>query len=91
MARATAVTVGTSPTLLTADSPSVAVQAYAIVNVSAVTVWIGGSDITVTAGYPIPAGESLGADLRNMTDELYGIVASGTAELRVLRLETGQT
>lgn len=58
-------------------------------NESAVTVYLGGSDVTTANGVPVPADSwSPGLDLYLTTDDaVYGIVAAGSAEVRVL--ETG--
>lgn len=58
----------------------------ALYNAGAVTVYLGKSDVTTSTGVPLAAGaywsETLDAD-----SVLYGIVASGTCEVRVR--ETG--
>lgn len=55
----------------------------AVKNVGAVTVYVGGSGVTTAAGYPLAAGEAISLDV-GKTDEVYGIVATGTCEVRVL-------
>lgn len=46
------------------------------------TVELGGSDLTFGEGFPVPDGESVRITLRH--DDLYGIVTSSTADIRVL-------
>jgi len=60
-------------------------------NDSTDTVFIGDSAVTTATGFPIPAGTTFSAsDLAHQSlrgrveDCLYGIVASGTADVRVL-------
>lgn len=83
-----AVTVATTATQLdsTTDgyrsSPSLALY-----NSSAVTVYIGGSDVTTANGLPIPASSwSPGFGLGE-GEGIYGVVAADTAAVRVI--ETG--
>lgn len=48
------------------------------------TIYIGGADVTTANGAPVPSASwSPGFELGNL-DALYGIVASGTHEARVL-------
>lgn len=46
-------------------------------------VFVGGQDVDVTNGFPVAAGGVLQLDLVN--ESLYGIVASGTQVVNVLR------
>lgn len=89
--RAYAVTVGTTATHLTDDGSHAYAftQSLAFYNAGAVTVYLGRSGVTTATGYPLAAGEHFAADLSETQDEVYGIVASGTAEVRVFG--TGQT
>ena len=79
-----AVTVGVTPTPLTAGLTQGGTypQRTAVKNVSAVTVYVGGADATTASGYPLAAGE--GVTLDDTAGGLYGVVATGTAECRVL-------
>jgi hypothetical protein len=62
-------------------------QAVAVYNNGASTVYLGGSAVTTATGAPVAAGAwGPGFDL-TISDQLYGIVASGTVEVRVI--ETG--
>lgn len=85
-----AVSVGTTATRLdstTDESDYVAGQSLAVYNNGAVTVYLGGSDVTTSNGAPVAAGAwGPSFDLEGQ-HPLYGIVASGTAEARVI--ETG--
>jgi hypothetical protein len=79
----TTVTVGTTPTLLMAGATGTRTIYLHVVGNS--PVYIGGATVTTTAGLatekhttPIPI------TLRD-GDSLYGIVASGTHDMRVMR------
>lgn len=79
-----AVTVATTATQLTGGDTGAKSGSFAVANNGAATVYIGGAGVTTATGFPIAAGASMGFDLRSATDEVYGIVASGTVEVRVL-------
>lgn len=85
--KSTAVSVGTSATRLdtAAETDRNASSSLAPYNNGAVTVYVGGSDVTTANGAPIPAG-SWGPAFNdiNTNEGVYGVVASGTAEVRVL-------
>lgn len=85
-----AVSVGTSATRLdTADDTGdrQAGESLLVYNNSSVTIYIGGAGVTTSTGMPVAANSyGPGMDLQT-GDALYGIVASGTAEMRVF--ETG--
>lgn len=51
---------------------------------AAATVYIGGSAVTTTAGFPVEAGASEVFGLRS-GETLYGIVASGTQVVNLLK------
>lgn len=57
-----------------------------VVNTSSTTVYLGGSDVTTANGTPCDTAliPSFGFDLEP-GEKLYGIVASGTQEVRILR------
>ena len=82
-----AVTVTTAPTLLDAVGDDNAInQSFSFYNGSAVIVYVGGSDVSSTNGAPVAADSwSPGMDLGS-GDNVYGIVATGTAEVRVLEV-----
>lgn len=50
------------------------------------TVYLGGATVTTDEGYPLAAGEALPVGDIGDGDNLYGIVASGTADVRVLEV-----
>lgn len=79
-----AVTVGTTPTHLTAEGHSHQPLSTAVSNVSGVTVYLGDAAVTTANGYPLGAGREMSLDLANTTEELYAVVATGTAEVRTL-------
>lgn len=81
-----AVTVATTATRLdtTDETDSVSGSSLAFYNNGAATIYVGGSDVTTANGAPVPASSwSPGFDL-DPGEALYGIVASGTVEARVL-------
>jgi hypothetical protein len=53
-------------------------------NSSAVTVYVGGSDVTTANGLPIAAAGTITISPGYTT--LYGIVASSTADVRVMEI-----
>ena len=85
---ARAVSVGTTATRLdtASETDNVRGSSVAIYNNGASTVYVGPSDVATADGYPLAAGEHLSVDVDD-ADGIYGIVASGTVEVRVL--ETG--
>lgn len=81
----TAVTVTTSATALP-TTPADNRRAIVIYNNSASVLYVGGSDVTTSNGMPVPAASyspSLDAGPRMI---VYGIVATGTANVRVMEL-----
>lgn len=85
------VTVGTAPTKLV--DPGVRgfdnEQGGILENISTADVFVGQSDVAVSGarrGYKLPAGGKLEFSLGH-EDELYGVVAAGTADVVVLKTE----
>lgn len=81
-----AVTVAATATLLNTASPtdSVSGSSLAFYNNGSATIYVGGSNVTTANGAPVPASSwSPGFDV-NPGESLYGIVASGTEEARVI-------
>jgi hypothetical protein len=77
-----AVSVGTTATRL--DNSGNNAQSLAVYNAGSATVYVGGSDVTTANGIPVAATSwGPGMDLKP-GDALYGIVASGTHEVRVI-------
>ena len=78
------VAVSTTPVKLSddqgRDGASLLVQAPA-----AAVLFVGGPGVTAAAGFPVPAGQSLSVDLASF-DELFGVLASGTDTVAVLRV-----
>ena len=73
------VTVASAATaLLPADTTSTYRE---ITNAGTTTVFIGGSGVTATTGYPVPAGSRLPI---TTTAAVYGVTASGTATVGTL-------
>lgn len=81
-----AVTVTTAPTRIDADADdNIVGQALMMHNGSTATVFIGGPDVTTANGVPVEAGTWAPTLTRlHGSDVLYGVVASLTAEVRVL-------
>lgn len=82
------VSVGTSATVLNAvdaDPQSVLVRSPSAATTS---VYVGPSTVTTGNGFELPAGGSLSMDLA-AGEQLYGIVASGTQTVHVLRAAVG--
>lgn len=79
------VSVTTSATLLSsAETDDRTGSALALTNGGAVTVFLGASGVTTGSGFGLAAGTSMALDLQP-GESLYGIVASGTATVSVLR------
>lgn len=80
------VSVGTTATRLDKVADAHLTGAVALYNAGAAIVYVGGSDVTTANGYPVGAG-SYGPGVELAVDEsLYGIVASGTCDVRVLEV-----
>ena len=77
-----AVTVATTATVVSTGGSSGG-EAVSIYNNGAATVYLGASGVTTADGYPLAAGEHIAVDLER-GESVYGIVASGTVEVRVL-------
>ena len=61
-------------------------QGFAVYNNGSATVYLGGSGVTTSNGYPLAAGEHMGADLDFREEAIYAVCASGTVEVRVLEV-----
>lgn len=88
MAQSRAVTVATTATRLdtAAQTAGGTAQSVSIHNAGAATVYIGGTDVTTANGTPVAAGEHYAIGDLGQSDGIYGIVASGTVECRVLEV-----
>jgi hypothetical protein len=82
----TQVSVGVAPTLVVDDDSDW--QEAQVKNMGASAVFLGASDVAITTGYSLAAGESISVKL-NGAERLYGIVASGTVIVGVLRKQVG--
>lgn len=81
-----AVSVGTAATRLDPITDgTIPKGSCAIRNNGAAIVYIGASGVTTANGYPLDPGREMSADL-GPGDALYGIVASGTVECRVVEV-----
>ena len=79
----TTVTVGTTPTLLMAGATGTRTIYLHIVGNS--PVYIGGATVTTTAGLATEKHTTPIPIVLRDGDSLYGIVASGTVDMRVMR------
>jgi hypothetical protein len=78
------VTVGVTATKLVDESQAVAGFKADLKNIGAATVFIGGSGVTTSNGYEIPAGGTYTWSPSEPGEALYGIVATGTVVVEVL-------
>jgi len=78
------INIGTSPTKIPSSNLTER-KTLTIRNNGSNTIFIGGSGVTTTDGYPLKPNESMDIDL-DAGATLYGIVASGTEDLRVLEV-----
>lgn len=86
-----AVTVTTTATRLDAitdNADNKSGQSIAVYNNGAATVYLGDSGVTTANGYPLGVGEHWAENLAS-GDELYGRVAAGTVEVRVIESGVG--
>jgi len=74
-----AVTLGTTPTLILAQRLTRVV--FLVYNNSQVTVYVGDANVTIANGIPIQRGASYVNE--GWGGVVYGIVATGTADVRV--------
>lgn len=79
----TAVNVGTTATPLP-GSPLQYRRAVVVFNNGANTIYLGGANVTTSNGMPVPAATYAPALDSGVGSIIYGIVASGTVEARVL-------
>lgn len=79
---ASRVTVTTSATsIVAAGSDTIGA---CVRNAGTASVYLGGSGVTTSTGYELPASDTLCMDLLN-NETLYGIVASGTVEVHLVK------
>lgn len=83
-ARAERITVDTTARLLTTGDDGHKPGSAALIKPLGGGLVVGGPDVTATTGYPLDANEPLPADLEG--DKLYGVIATGTVVVAVLRL-----
>lgn len=85
--RSRVVTIGTTPTVIvgTDTDSNTTHRDLAIRNDSAVTVYLGGPDVTTSNGFPILAGESMAFDGLNITATPHAVAAEAVA-VRVLEV-----
>lgn len=60
---------------------------YVVRNRGSVAVYLGGAAVTSSDGFQLDPGESASFDL-NGSDDLYGVVASGSAAVHVLKVDS---
>lgn len=81
-----AVTVGTTPTLLYAESHALRRPQSVLFSGHTAALYLGGSDVSTTAyGYKLDVGEQLALDFPE-GDSIYAVVAAGTSQVRLLKL-----
>lgn len=81
-----AVAVSTSAVLLSSvDGDGVTGQSLLLTNKGSVELVLGPSSVTAGAGYRVAAGASVSVDL-GVGEALYGVVASGSTTIDVLRM-----
>ncbi len=83
--RSTLVVVAATPTILAGPGgPAGDNREVLVGNGSAVTLFVGGDDVTIVNGFPVAAGASAGIVLAT-GDTLYGVVAAATQNINVLQ------
>lgn len=65
-------------------------ESLLIENNGAVTVYVGNSDVTATTGFPIAANATLNDFPAPFTGMWFGIVSSGSSDVRVLEKYSGK-
>lgn len=50
------------------------------------TIYLGGSGVTTSTGYPLAAGDTIDVGQLGFDDAVYGIVSSSTADIAVLEV-----
>jgi archaellum component FlaG (FlaF/FlaG flagellin family) len=83
-ARASRLTVTTTPVELTGADQGQSSGSSILVQAGSVTVYVGGSTVTAADGFPIAAGATLTLDL-DPGELLYAVAASGSTTVHVLR------
>lgn len=81
--KSTAVTVADTATRLDTTAEQWDSSSLLFYNIGSVTVYLGGSGVTTSNGVPVAAGAWSPA-VNSGKDAIYGIVATGTCEVRVL-------
>lgn len=82
------ITIEDTPTLITSGGMSITPNAVLIhVPQGGATVYLGNENVDVADGFPVTAGAYIGWDL--VTEPLYGIVASGTQDVKMLARSAG--
>lgn len=79
--KSSAVTVATTATKIP-SSPLSRRKTLLIINSSTSIIYIGASDVTASSGFPIYQRSSIMLNIEDNID-VYGIVASGTAAIRI--------
>lgn len=82
---AEAITVGTSATALP-TSPLENRRALAVHNNSSITIFIGGSNVTVANGFPLLTGQQIAFDIQGTPNVRIYAIASSNADVRILEL-----
>ena len=83
--KTTAVSVSTTATELPED-PLTDREGLIIQNLGAADLFIGGEDVTAASGIKLVAGQVFSSEQFGPRASIYGIVASGTADVRAMEL-----
>ncbi len=83
----TRVTVGTTATQITGsgDAGPRPLDSAVIKNIGAATIDLGGPGVAPGAAFPLAAGEVVSAEAVVGDDDLYGVAATGSVVVAVLR------
>lgn len=83
--RSQAITVTTSPTPLPA-SPLEFRRALVLHNSSVATIYLGGTNVSTSNGFPLLSGEKISIDIQGTPGATIYAVSGGSLELRILEL-----
>lgn len=86
--RSSVLTVGTTAAQIApgTDTDNPGYRDVAVQNTSQVTIYLGGSDVTSTTGFPLAPGAGLTFDDVQPGSRPFAVVASGSATLAVLEV-----
>ncbi len=79
----TSITVGTSAAVLLPATAATNRRSMSIHNNGSEIVYLGGSNVTSTNGYPLAAGDSIPIDI-NANAKIYGRTSANSSNVRLL-------